>query len=181
VVHAIAFSDKDQLLGRYVDTTEENFTRTMLVSCYSFTAVAQRAEKLMTNGGSLLTLTYYGAEKWMPHYNVMGVAKAALEASVRYLAADLGRKAIRVNAISAGPVKTLAAAGVRDFRYILTWCEHNTPLRRNVAVEEVGNAGVYFLSDLSSGVTGEIHHVDTGYHILGMKHPDAPDIIVAKD
>jgi enoyl-[acyl-carrier protein] reductase I len=153
----------------------------MLISCYSFTAVAQRAEKLMTNGGSLLTLTYYGAEKWMPHYNVMGVAKAALEASVRYLAADLGRKAIRVNAISAGPVKTLAAAGVRDFRYILTWCEHNTPLRRNVAVDEIGNAGVYLLSDLSRGVTGEIHHVDSGYHILGMKHPDAPDITVAKD
>jgi enoyl-[acyl-carrier protein] reductase I len=153
----------------------------MLISCYSFTAVAQRAEKLMTNGGSLLTLTYYGAEKWMPHYNAMGVAKAALEASVRYLAADLGRKAIRVNAISAGPVKTLAASGVRDFRYILTWSEHNTPLRRNVAVEEIGNAGVYLLSDLSSGVTGEIHHVDSGYHILGMKHPDAPDFTVAKD
>src|SRR5262245_60229214 len=181
LVHAIAFSDKDQLLGRYVDTTADNFTNTMLISCYSFTAVAQRAEKLMTNGGSLLTLTYYGAEKWMPHYNVMGVAKAALEASVRYLAADLGQKAIRVNAISAGPVKTLAAAGIRDFRYILTWCEHNTPLRRNVAVEEIGNAGVYLLSDLSRGVTGEIHHVDSGYHILGMKHPDAPDITVAKD
>jgi enoyl-[acyl-carrier protein] reductase I len=181
LVHAIAFSDKDQLLGRYVDTTADNFTNTMMISCYSFTAVAQRAEKLMTNGGSLLTLTYYGAEKWMPHYNVMGVAKAALEASVRYLAADLGQKAIRVNAISAGPVKTLAAAGIRDFRYILTWCEHNTPLRRNVAVEEIGNAGVYLLSDLSRGVTGEIHHVDSGYHILGMKHPDAPDITVAKD
>src|SRR5438552_12580240 len=160
VLHAIAFSDKDQLIGRYVDTTAENFKNTLAISCYSFTAVAQRAEKLMTNGGSLLTLTYYGAEKWMPHYNVMGVAKAALEASVRYLAADLGRKAIRVNAISAGPVKTLAASGVRDFRYILTWCEHNTPLRRNVAVEEIGNAGVYLLSDLSRGVTGEIHHVD---------------------
>jgi enoyl-[acyl-carrier protein] reductase I len=181
LVHAIAFSDKDQLIGRYVDTTADNFSRTMLISCYSFTAVAQRAEKLMPQGGSLLTLTYYGAEKWMPHYNVMGVAKAALEASVRYLAADLGRKAIRVNAISAGPVKTLAAAGVRDFRYILTWCEHNTPLRRNVSVEEIGNAGVYFLSDLSSAVTGEIHHVDSGYHILGMKHPDAPDLTVAKD
>jgi enoyl-[acyl-carrier protein] reductase I len=181
LVHAIAFSDKDQLLGRYVDTTADNFTNTMMISCYSFTAVAQRAEKLMTNGGSLLTLTYYGAEKWMPHYNVMGVAKAALEASVRYLAADLGQKAIRVNAISAGPVKTLAAAGIRDFRYILTWCEHNTPLRRNVAVEEIGNASVYLLSDLSRGVTGEIHHVDSGYHILGMKHPDAPDITVAKD
>src|SRR6266478_5890305 len=165
VVHAIAFSDKDQLDGRYLETTADNFLKTMLISCYSLTAIAQRAEKLLTDGGSILTLTYYGAEKWMPHYNVMGVAKAALEASVRYLAADLGRKAIRVNAISAGPVKTLAAAGVRDFRYILSWCEHNTPLRRNVAVEEIGNAGVYFLSDLSRGVTGEIHHVDSGYHI----------------
>ncbi len=181
LVHAIAFSDKEQLVGRYVDTTADNFTNTMLISCYSFTAVAQRAEKLMPNGGSLLTLTYYGAEKWMPHYNVMGVAKAALEASVRYLAADLGEKAIRVNAISAGPVKTLAAAGVSDFRYILRWCEFNTPLRRNVGVDEIGNAGVYFLSDLSRGVTGEVHHVDAGYHILGMKHPDAPDITVAKD
>src|SRR5947199_2786285 len=181
LVHAIAFSDKEQLDGRYIDTTADNFTKTLHISCYSFTAVAQRAEKLMRDGGSLLTLTYYGAEKWMPHYNVMGVAKAALEASVRYLAADLGRKAIRVNAISAGPVKTLAAAGVRDFRYILTWCEYNTPLGRNVGVDEIGNAGVYFLSDLSRAVTGEIHHVDAGYHILGMKHPDAPDITVAKD
>jgi enoyl-[acyl-carrier protein] reductase I len=181
LLHAIAFSDKDQLVGRYVDTTPDNFTSTMLISCYSFAAVAQRAEKLMPNGGSLLTLTYYGAEKWIPHYNVMGVAKAALEASVRYLAADLGRKAIRVNAISAGPVKTLAAAGVSDFRYILRWCEYNTPLGRNVSVDEIGNAGVYFLSDLSRAVTGEIHHVDAGYHILGMKHPDAPDITVAKD
>jgi len=181
LVHAIAFSDKDQLMGRYVDTTADNFTRTMLISCYSFTAVAQRAEKLMSQGGALLTLTYYGAEKWMPHYNVMGVAKAALEASVRYLAADLGQKAIRVNAISAGPIKTLAAAGISDFRYILKWCEYNTPLRRNVAVEEIGNAGVYLLSELSRGVTGEVHHVDAGYHILGMKHPDAPDIAVAKD
>jgi enoyl-[acyl-carrier protein] reductase I len=181
VLHAIAFSDKDQLVGRYVDTTPENFTHTMLISCYSFTAIAQRAEKLMPQGGSLLTLTYYGAEKWMPHYNVMGIAKAALEASVRYLAADLGRKNIRVNAVSAGPVKTLAAAGVRDFRYILRWYEYNTPLGRNVAVEEIGDAGVYFLSDLSRGVTGEIHHVDAGYHVVGMKHPDAPDITVAKD
>src|SRR5262245_52986327 len=181
VVHAIAFSDKDQLIGRYVDTTADNFTRTMLISCYSFTAIAQRAEKLMPNGGSLLTLTYYGAEKWMPHYNVMGVAKAALEASVRYLAADLGQKNIRVNAISAGPIKTLAAAGIGDFRYILKWNEYNTPLRRNVAVEEVGDAGVYFLSDLSRGVTGEVHHVDAGYHVVGMKHPDAPDIAVPKD
>jgi enoyl-[acyl-carrier protein] reductase I len=181
LVHAIAFSDKDQLVGRYVDTTEENFARTMLISCYSFTAVAQRAERMMPRGGSLLTLTYYGAEKWMPHYNVMGVAKAALEASVRYLAADLGQKNIRVNAISAGPIKTLAAAGIGDFRYILKWNEYNTPLRRNVAVEEVGDAGVYFLSDLSRGVTGEVHHVDAGYHVVGMKHPDAPDIAVPKD
>ena len=175
-VHAIAFSDKDQLDGRYVDTTADNFTKTMLISCYSFTAIAQRAEKLMPNGGSLLTLTYYGAEKWMPHYNVMGVAKAALEASVRYLAADLGVKNIRVNAISSGPIKTLAASGIGDFRYILKWNEYNTPLRRNVTIEEVGKTGVYFLSDMSRGVTGEIHHVDAGYHIVGMKHPDAPDI-----
>jgi enoyl-[acyl-carrier protein] reductase I len=181
LVHAIAFSDKDQLIGRYVDTTADNFSRTMLISCYSFTAVAQRAEKLMPQGGSLLTLTYYGAEKWMPHYNVMGVAKAALEASVRYLAADLGGKNIRVNAVSAGPIKTLAAAGIGDFRYILKWNEYNTPLRRNVAVEEVGDAAMYFLSDLARGVTGEIHHVDAGYHIVGMKHPDAPDIAVSKD
>src|SRR2546421_3533018 len=181
VLHAIAFSDKDQLVGRYVDTTGDNFAKTLLISCYSFTAVAQRAEKMMPNGGSLLTLTYYGAEKWMPHYNVMGVAKAALEASVRYLAADLGQKNIRVNAVSAGPIKTLAAAGIGDFRYILKWNEYNTPLRRNVAVEEVGDAAMYFLSDLARGVTGEIHHVDAGYHVVGMKHPDAPDIAVAKD
>jgi enoyl-[acyl-carrier protein] reductase I len=181
VVHAIAFSDKDQLTGRYVDTTADNFAKTLLVSCYSFTAVAQRAEKLMPNGGSLLTLTYYGAEKWMPHYNVMGVAKAALEASVRYLAADLGEKNIRVNAISSGPIKTLAASGIGDFRYILKWNEHNAPLRRSVTIEEVGDTGMYFLSDLSRGVTGEIHHVDAGYHIVGMKHPDAPDIVVGKE
>jgi enoyl-[acyl-carrier protein] reductase I len=181
VVHAIAFSDKDQLTGRYVDTTADNFAKTLLVSCYSFTAVAQRAEKLMPNGGSLLTLTYYGAEKWMPHYNVMGVAKAALEASVRYLAADLGEKNIRVNAISSGPIKTLAASGIGDFRYILKWNEHNTPLRRTVTIEEVGDTGMYFLSDLSRGVTGEVHHVDAGYHIVGMKHPDAPDIVVGKE
>jgi enoyl-[acyl-carrier protein] reductase I len=181
VVHAVAFSDKDELDGRYVDTTAENFSRTMLISCYSFTAIARRAEKLMPQGGSLLTLTYYGAEKWMPHYNVMGVAKAALEASVRYLAADLGAKNIRVNAISAGPIKTLAAAAIGDFRYILKWNEYNTPLRRNVTIDEVGNAGVYLLSDLSRSVTGEIHHVDAGYHVVGMKHPDAPDIAVAKD
>jgi enoyl-[acyl-carrier protein] reductase I len=181
VVHAVAFSDKDELDGRYVDTSAENFSRTMLISCYSFTAVARRAEKLMPQGGSLLTLTYYGAEKWMPHYNVMGVAKAALEASVRYLAADLGEQNIRVNAISAGPIRTLAAAGIGDFRYILKWNELNTPLRRNVTIDEVGGAAVYLLSDLSRSVTGEIHHVDAGYHVVGMKHPDAPDIAVAKD
>jgi enoyl-[acyl-carrier protein] reductase I len=181
LVHAIAFSDKNQLIGRYVDTTPENFSNTMLISCYSFAALAQRAEKLMPNGGSLLTLTYYGAEKWIPHYNVMGIAKAALEASVRYLAADLGNKNIRVNAISAGPIKTLAAAGVSDFRYILKWNEFNAPLRRNIAVEDVGDAAVYLLSDLSRGVTGEVHHVDAGYNIIGMKHPEAPDIAVAKD
>jgi enoyl-[acyl-carrier protein] reductase I len=181
VVHAIAFSDKDQLDGRYVDTTADNFSKTLLISCFSFTAIAQRAEKLMTNGGSLLTLTYYGAEKWMPHYNVMGIAKAALEASVRYLAADLGMKNIRVNAISSGPIKTLASSGIGDFRYILRWNEHNAPLRRSVSIEEVGQTAVYFLSDMSRGVTGEIHHVDAGYHIVGMKHPDAPDIQVGKD
>jgi enoyl-[acyl-carrier protein] reductase I len=181
VVHAIAFSDREQLDGRYVDTTADNFSRTLLISCYSFTAVAQRAEKLMNNGGSLLTLTYYGAEKWMPHYNVMGIAKAALETSVMYLAADLGVKQIRVNAISSGPIKTLAASGIGDFRYILKWNEYNSPLRRNVSSEEVGEAAVYFLSDLSRGVTGEVHHVDAGYHIIGMKHPDAPDIDVSKD
>jgi len=181
VVHAIAFSDKDQLDGRYVDTTLGNFTRTLQISCYSFTAVAQRAEKLMPQGGALLTLTYYGAEKWMPHYNVMGVAKAALEASVRYLAADLGAKSIRVNAISSGPIKTLAASGIGDFRYILKWNEHNSPLRRSITSEEVGEAAVYLLSDMSRGVTGEVHHVDAGYHIVGMKHPDAPDIVVSKE
>jgi len=178
VVHAIAFSDKEELTGRYVDTSEANFTRTLAISCYSFTAIAQRAERLMPDGGSLLTLTYYGAEKWMPHYNVMGVAKAALECSVRYLAADLGAKAIRVNAISAGPIKTLAASGIGDFRYILKWNELNSPMRRTVTIEEVGDVGAYFLSDLSRGVTGEIHHVDAGYHIVGMKNPDAPDISV---
>jgi len=181
LVHAIAFSDRDQLNGRYVDTTQDNFTKTLLVSCYSFTAVAQRAEKMMPNGGSLLTLTYYGAEKWMPHYNVMGVAKAGLEASVRYMAADLGVKNIRVNAISSGPIKTLAASGIGDFRYILKWNEYNAPLRRTVSTEEVGDTAVYLLSDMSRGVTGEIHHVDAGYHIVGMKHPDAPDITVSKD
>ena len=178
VVHAIAFSDKDELTGRYVDTSSDNFTKTLQISCYSFTAIAQRAEKLMTNGGSLLTLTYYGAEKWMPHYNVMGVAKAALEASVRYMAADLGPKNIRVNAISAGPIKTLAASAVSDFRYILRWNEYNSPLRRTVTADEVGDSAVYLLSDLSRGVTGEILHVDAGYHVVGMKNPDAPDMTV---
>jgi enoyl-[acyl-carrier protein] reductase I len=181
VVHAIAFSDKGELDGRYVDTTADNFAKTMLISCYSFTAVAQRAEKLMNNGGSLLTLTYFGAEKWMPHYNVMGVAKAGLEASVRYLAADLGARNIRVNAISAGPIKTLAASGIGDFRYILRWNELNSPLRRTVTIDEVGETAAYFLSDMSRSVTGEIHHVDCGYHIVGMKHPDAPDISVVKE
>jgi enoyl-[acyl-carrier protein] reductase I len=181
LVHAIAFSDKDQLDGRYIDTTADNFARTLQISCYSFTAVAQRAEKLMPDGGALLTLTYYGAEKWMPHYNVMGVAKAALEASVRYLAADLGSKNIRVNAISAGPIKTLAASGIGDFRYILKWNEYNAPLRRTVTIDEVGGAGVYLLSDLSRGVTGEVHHVDAGYHVVGMKNPEAPDISVARE
>jgi enoyl-[acyl-carrier protein] reductase I len=173
VVHCLAFSDKDQLDGRYVDTTSENFTQSLMISCYSFTAVAQRAEKLMTDGGSLLTLTYYGAEKWMPHYNVMGVAKAALEASVRYLAADLGEKNIRVNAISAGPIKTLAASGIGDFRYILRWNEYNAPLRRVVTIEEVGESAVYLLSPMSRGVTGEVLHVDAGYHVVGMMNPSA--------
>ena len=181
LVHAIAFSDKAELDGRYLDTTEKNFTQTMLISCYSFTALAKRAEKLMGPGGSLLTLTYYGAEKVMPHYNVMGVAKAALEASVRYLAADLGKDGIRVNAISAGPIKTLAASGISDFRYILRWNEYNSALRRTVTIEEVGTAGVYLLSDFARGVTGEVHHVDAGYHVQGMKNEDAPDISVVKD
>ncbi|MGZ5822986.1 MAG: enoyl-ACP reductase FabI [Hyphomicrobium sp.] len=180
LVHAIAFSDKNELDGRYVDTSEKNFTQTMLVSCYSFTALAARAEKLMPTGSSMLTLTYYGAEKVMPHYNVMGVAKAALEASVRYLACDLGKTGIRVNAISAGPIKTLAASGIADFRYILRWNEYNSPLRRTVTIEEVGAAGLYLLSDLSRGVTGEVHHVDAGYHVQGMKNEDAPDISVVK-
>jgi len=181
IVHCIAFSDKDQLTGRYIDTTEDNFTKSLAISCYSFTALAQRAEKLMTNGGAMLTLTYYGAEKWMPHYNVMGVAKAALEASVRYLAADLGEKRIRVNAISAGPIKTLAASGIGDFRYILRWNEYNSPLRRSVTIEEVGDSAVYLLSPMSRGVTGEIVHVDAGYHVVGMKNPAAPDLTVVKD
>ena len=176
VVHAIAFSDKEELKGRYVDTSAENFSQTMQISCYSFTAICRRAASLMKNGGSLLTLSYYGAERVIPHYNVMGVAKAALEASVRYIAADLGGEGIRVNAISAGPIKTLAASGVGDFRYILKCNELNSPLQRNVTIEDVGGAALYLLSDLSSGVTGEVHHVDAGYHVVGMKRPDAPDI-----
>lgn len=181
VVHAIAFSDKDELTGRYVDTSRDNFARTMDISVYSFTAVAQRAERIMNDGGSLVTLTYYGAEKVMPHYNVMGVAKAALEASVRYLAVDLGGRGIRVNAISAGPIKTLAASGIGDFRYILKWNEYNAPLKRGVTIDEVGNSALYLLSDLSTAVTGEIHHVDSGYHTVGMKAVDAPDMSVLKD
>jgi enoyl-[acyl-carrier protein] reductase I len=181
VVHCVAFSDKDELTGRYVDTSAENFAQSLFISCYSFTAVAQRAEKLMSRGGAMLTLTYYGAEKWMPHYNVMGVAKAALEASVRYLAADLGEKDIRVNAISAGPIKTLAASGIGDFRYILKWNEYNSPLRRTVTIDEVGESAAYLLSPMARGVTGEILHVDAGYHIVGMKHPAAPDIAAARE
>jgi enoyl-[acyl-carrier protein] reductase I len=181
VVHAIAFSDKEQLKGRYIDTTADNFRMTMDISCFSFTAVAQRAEKMMTQGGSLVTLSYYGAEQVMPHYNVMGVAKAALEASVKYLAEDLGKKAIRVNSISAGPIKTLAASGIGDFRYILKWNEYNSPLRRNVTQAEVGNSALFLLSDLGSAVTGENLHVDAGYHVVGMKAVDAPDITVNKE
>ncbi|MEN3930272.1 enoyl-ACP reductase FabI [Microvirga sp. W0021] len=181
VIHCIAYADKDELTGRYVDTTEGNFTKSMLISCYSFTAIAQRAEKLMPNGGTLLTLTYFGAEKWMPHYNVMGVAKAALEASVRYMAADLGPKNIRVNAISAGPIKTLAASGIGDFRYILKWNEYNSPLRRSTTIEEVGETAAFFVSDMARGITGEILHVDSGYHVVGMKNPEAPDISLNKE
>ena len=176
IVHAIAYSDKEELKGEYVDTTRENFYKTMDISVYSFTAIAQRAAKMMPNGGSMITLTYYGAEKVMPHYNVMGVAKAALESSVRYLAADLGSDKIRVNSLSAGPIKTLAASGIGDFRYILKWNQYNSPLRRNVTLNDVGGCGVYLLSDLSAGVTGETHHVDCGYHVVGMKAIDAPDI-----
>lgn len=181
VVHAIGFSDKEQLTGRYIDTTPDNFRMTMDISCYSFTAVAQRAEKMMPNGGAMVTLTYYGSEKVMPHYNVMGVAKAALEASVRYLAEDLGKNQIRVNSISAGPIKTLAASGIGDFRYILKWNEYNSPLRRNVTIDEVGNSALYLLSDMGRAVTGECLHVDAGYHIVGMKAVDAPDITVNKN
>jgi len=181
IIHAIGFSDKDELTGRFVDTSADNFAMTMDISVYSLVALAQRAEKLMPDGGSILTLTYYGAEKVMPNYNVMGVAKAALEASVKYLAVDLGPKNIRVNAISAGPIKTLAASGIGDFRYILKWNEYNAPLRRTVTIDEVGDVGTYFLSNLSRSVTGEVHHVDCGYHVIGMKAVDAPDISVIKD
>ncbi|HXH52102.1 MAG TPA: enoyl-ACP reductase FabI [Sphingomicrobium sp.] len=176
LVHAIGYSDKNELRGKFVDTSLDNFLTTMNISVYSFIAVAQRARAMMQPGGSLLTLTYYGAEKVIPHYNVMGVAKAALETSVKYLAMDLGPEGIRVNAISAGPIKTLAASGIGDFRYIMKWNEYNSPLRRNVTIEDVGGAGLYLLSDLASGVTGEVHHVDAGYNVVGMKAEDAPDI-----
>jgi enoyl-[acyl-carrier protein] reductase I len=181
LVHAVAFSDKSELTGRYLDTSPANFQMTMNISCYSLAAIVQRAEKLMTSGGSVITLTYYGAEKVMPNYNVMGVAKAALEASVRYLAVDLGPKGIRVNAISAGPIKTLAASGIGDFRYILKWNEYNAPLRRTVTPDEVGNTALYLVSDLGRAVTGEVLHVDAGYHVVGMKAVDAPDISTVKD
>ena len=181
LVHAIGFADKQYLRGRYVDTPREAFLQALDISCFSFTAAARRAAAMMRPGGAMLTLTYMGAERWTPHYNVMGVAKAALEASVRYLAADLGPDNVRVNAISAGPIRTLAASGIGDFRYILKWNQFNAPLRRNVTIEDVGGAGVYLLSDLSSGVTGEVHHVDSGYHIQGMKNPDAPDFTLTND
>ena len=175
IVHAIAFSDRNELTGKYVNTSRDNFQLTMDVSCYSLTALCHRAQKLMSDGGSIITLTYYGSERVMPHYNVMGVAKAALEASVRYLAVDLGAQGIRVNAISAGPIKTLAASGIGDFRYILKWNELNSPLKRNVSLDQVGQSALYFLSDLSSGVTGEVHHVDSGYHMVGMVAVDAAE------
>ena len=180
LVHAIGYADKQFLRGRYLDTPRAAFLQAMDISCFSFVAVGQRAAALMSEGGSLLTLSYLGAERVTPHYNVMGVAKAALEASVRYMATDLGERGIRVNAISAGPIKTLAASGIGDFRYILRWNQYNSPLRRNVTIEEVGGSGLYLLSDLAAGVTGEVHHVDSGYHIVGMKNPDAPDITVEK-
>lgn len=178
IVHSIAFSDKDELKGRYINTTKENFLNTMHVSCFSFTSIAKRAEKLMKNGGSLITMTYYGANKVMPHYNVMGVAKSALESSVKYLAVDLGNSKIRVNAISAGPIKTLAASGIGDFKYILKWNEYNSPLKRTVTIEEVGNTAVFLLSDMGSGTTGQTIYVDSGYNVVGMKAVDAPDISV---
>lgn len=180
LVHAIGFADKQFLRGRFIDTPREAFLQALDISCYSFAAAGRRAAAMMNAGGSLLTLTYFGAEKWVPHYNVMGVAKAALEASVRYMAADLGPDAVRVNAISAGPIKTLAASGIGDFRYILKWNQYNAPMQRNVTLDEVGGAGLYLLSPLSTGVTGEVHHVDCGYHVIGMKHPDAPDLTIEK-
>jgi enoyl-[acyl-carrier protein] reductase I len=180
LVHAIGYADKQFLRGRYLDTPRAAFLQAMDISCFSFVAVGQRAAALMSAGGSMLTLSYLGAERVTPHYNVMGVAKAALEASVRYMATDLGERGIRVNAISAGPIKTLAASGIGDFRYILRWNQYNAPLRRNVTIEDVGGSGLYLLSDLASGVTGEVHHVDSGYHVVGMKNPDAPDITVEK-
>ncbi|WP_245216055.1 enoyl-ACP reductase FabI [Pararoseomonas baculiformis] len=180
LVHAIGFADKQYLRGRYLDTPKHAFLQALDISCYSFVSVSRRAAAMMKPGGSLLTLSYLGAERWTPHYNVMGVAKAALEASVRYMAADLGDSGIRVNAISAGPIKTLAASGIGDFRYILKWNQYNSPMRRNVTLDEVGGAGLYLLSPLSGGVTGEVHHVDCGYHVVGMKHPDAPDITIEK-
>jgi enoyl-[acyl-carrier protein] reductase I len=181
LVHAIGFSDKEELKGQYINTSRRNFLNTLDISCYSLTAISRYAAPLMTNGGSILTLTYYGSEKVMPHYNVMGVAKAALEASVRYLSVDLGGKNIRVNALSAGPARTLASSGIGDFRYILKWNMYNAPLKRNITLEDVGRAGLYLVSDLSSGVTGEVHHVDCGYHAIGMKSIDAPDMTLIKD
>ncbi len=180
VVHAIAFSNREELKGKYLNTTKDNFKRTMDISCYSFTAVAREAEKIMTNGGALLTLSYFGSEKFMPHYNVMGIAKSALEASIKYLAKDLGKRKIRVNALSPGPIKTLAASAIGDFNYILKWNENNSPLKRNITVDDISGSAIYFLSDLSSGVTGEIHHVDSGYNIIGMKDADSPDIFEEK-
>ena len=180
VVHAIAFSNREELKGKYLNTTKDNFKRTMDISCYSFTAVAREAEKIMTNGGALLTLSYFGSEKFMPHYNVMGIAKSALEASIKYLAKDLGKRKIRVNALSPGPIKTLAASAIGDFNYILKWNENNSPLKRNITADDISGSAIYFLSDLSSGVTGEIHHVDAGYNIIGMKDADSPDIFEKK-
>ena len=180
VVHAIAFSNREELKGKYLNTTKDNFKRTMDISCYSFTAVAREAAKIMTNGGSLLTLSYFGSEKFMPHYNVMGIAKSALEASIKYLAKDLGKRKIRVNALSPGPIKTLAASAIGGFNYILKWNENNSPLKRNITVDDISGSTIYFLSDLSSGVTGEIHHVDSGYNIIGMKDADSPDIFEKK-
>ena len=180
VVHAIAFSNREELKGKYLNTSKDNFKKTMDISCYSFTAVARQAKKIMTNGGALLTLSYFGSEKFMPHYNVMGITKSALEASIKYLAKDLGKKKIRVNALSPGPIKTLASSAIGDFNYILKWNENNSPLKRNITLEDISGSAIYLLSDLSSGVTGEIHHVDSGYNIIGMKDMDSPDIFEEK-